>query len=513
MDLMNAMMLPQTPEKSRISQPPRKKQEEAPLVSFPTMLERNANQEAPQEAARTSRPTETPTEKAPTTHDSGQDPAAKSGTGPTTEGGTSEVRSAAAATTPTELAPGAAQGVTFVRVGQPVAPVPGTPQTAQAPEASAISLGDVPEEALLDIPAADPTKGPVAGTTGPTAQSATPAGTPQMVAGSTPPGSQSVKPGIGVADPVLPDSETAVDGETEGEISASRAEANPNSAPGASGDGEIEIVAMESSEPTTTSESAQAASQEAAASPAEVSPEATQTTASTADQVAPAAVEEAAAQQAANADTQQSIKIQNARRTYEQPHLAAGAEETKITLADLNLDSGSLDSFLSRDSLATMLKTAVARNTPLHQHIRAQVSRQVVDHLRSEMAGQRLTLRLNPEELGQVEINFHALDDKLTISMNAEGKQAQAALKDGARDLADNIGEKSSRFSMVEVRVETRGQQDQSRQDARQEDQRKERGNEQNASQQQEQQRGRQHQAPSHQIGADEWAAFHLGGQ
>lgn len=211
-------------------------------------------------------------------------------------------------------------------------------------------------------------------------------------------------------------------------------------------------------------------------------------------------------------DSTEPGALQKAQRSYQQPQAAPAGAEAQLTLGDLDLDSGNPDSFGDRATGKLLQTTGTAeRNTQLAASVRRQVSARVVEHLRNEMAGEKLTLRLNPEKLGQVEIRFEALDDRLTITMSAESRPAEQALQEGSRELADSIGDKSARFNLVDVRVD-HGRQDQGRQEARQQDGRRERDSQhQDQSQHGGQQEQRRQGAP-HQTGAGEWAAFHLGG-
>ena len=68
-----------------------------------------------------------------------------------------------------------------------------------------------------------------------------------------------------------------------------------------------------------------------------------------------------------------------------------------------------------------------------------------------------MTLLLNPEHLGQVEIQFTGRDDQLSVVIQASGKEAEQALRDGVKELADGIVERTGRWQQVDIRIENKG--------------------------------------------------------
>jgi flagellar hook-length control protein FliK len=69
---------------------------------------------------------------------------------------------------------------------------------------------------------------------------------------------------------------------------------------------------------------------------------------------------------------------------------------------------------------------------------------------------QQVTLKLNPESLGQVDLHFSAKGDHLTVTMTATSAAAEAALREGVDDLTESIMRRGERFQTVEIRVEQR---------------------------------------------------------
>ncbi len=511
MDLMNAMIVPAAKEAPRSSAPRRKDQDEPePMVSFPTMLEQSARLEKAPRAKGDAPGTESSTQKP--AESASRNVPGESMTDTGTETGVP-------ADKPATLAPAAAQvapeGPVLAAEPLPVGSQ-GTAATTEinaAPETPSgeadISIPTPENSTQVSVEAPPADAGDAAETTGKTSATG---GEPMAVAGNS-----SAKEGeSAAAGPEVPPALKAVQEESvqdleipeESEVmetdapaktvekaeTAARTAPIPESESDSDTDENMEIETEESVVKMSAAEGGEMTGE---------NPE---------DAEDPQTDGEAKADSAVMESNRQASLI-HAQRSYQQPQASQPQQEPKVTLADLDLDSGSLDSFLSRDGQSAALSSLTSqRNTPqIKSAIHSQVSRSVVEHLRTEMAGEKITLRLNPEELGQVEINFHALDDKLTISMSAEGRHAEKALQEGSRELADHISEKTGRFNLVEVRVETR-QQQQGRQENRPQDDGRERNRQQQDTQQQGHQGRQGHHSSAHTTGAGEWAAFHLGG-
>jgi len=202
----------------------------------------------------------------------------------------------------------------------------------------------------------------------------------------------------------------------------------------------------------------------------------------------------------------------NAEKVYQNPNISAeNSHSTKTTLAALDLDSGSMDTEEQKESNITRILSSLKEaSSPIKRSIHNQVLNRVVEHLQEEMSKEKLTIRLNPEKLGQVEIMFQANGDQLEITMSSSGKDAEQALQEGTRELAEKISDNSVRYNLVEIKVENRGQDQQTKQDSRQEEKRERQGNGQDKQQNEGQQSQTNHH--NHETGAGEWAAFHLGG-
>lgn len=119
---------------------------------------------------------------------------------------------------------------------------------------------------------------------------------------------------------------------------------------------------------------------------------------------------------------------------------------------------------------------------PLADHAGSNIRQQVVQQIATGAAGaqgvEKMTLQLNPENLGQVEIRFEGAGDKLSVTLIASGKEAEQALREGVKEVADAIVERSGRWQQVDIKVEQRDIEDRRHdrgQDSRKNDQQKHR--------------------------------------
>ena len=86
--------------------------------------------------------------------------------------------------------------------------------------------------------------------------------------------------------------------------------------------------------------------------------------------------------------------------------------------------------------------------------IREQVVQQIATSSVSSHGTQKMTLLLNPEHLGQVEIQIQGTNDKLSVVITASGAEAEQTLREGLKELADGIVERSGRWQQVDIKVE-----------------------------------------------------------
>ncbi len=148
------------------------------------------------------------------------------------------------------------------------------------------------------------------------------------------------------------------------------------------------------------------------------------------------------------------------------PHeVVSDAPQTDAPAA-VNLDP----SALARPAQTTVQAPAthLAADPTVSKSVKQQVVRHLSANLSDITGSQKITIKLNPESLGQIELNFEARDDRLTVAMSANTPEAEAALRDNMKDLTDRLVERSARFSQVDVRVEIKDGAD-TRQDNKQE--------------------------------------------
>jgi flagellar hook-length control protein FliK len=154
-----------------------------------------------------------------------------------------------------------------------------------------------------------------------------------------------------------------------------------------------------------------------------------------------------------------------------------------------------------------------ATDPVLARNIRQQVVRQFSSQLANVAGQEKITIKLNPESLGQIELNFEARDDNLKVVITANTHEAEGAMRESLKELTDRIVERSSRFSHVDVRVEVREGNDtrhDSKQDQKQDgkqDQKRDQGRQENN------QGGQGHQGQQAQKAWESAMSWHLAEQ
>jgi flagellar hook-length control protein FliK len=86
--------------------------------------------------------------------------------------------------------------------------------------------------------------------------------------------------------------------------------------------------------------------------------------------------------------------------------------------------------------------------------IRAQVLTQMMQAPGGIKGDQRVVIQLDPPELGKVEIQFQQNGNQLTVTFLASSPEAEAALREGADELAEVILSRGRQWSDVQVRLE-----------------------------------------------------------
>ncbi len=110
----------------------------------------------------------------------------------------------------------------------------------------------------------------------------------------------------------------------------------------------------------------------------------------------------------------------------------------------------------------------------------ARVLEQVLDQLlvrEAEPGGhERLTLKLEPPELGRVEVRLEVIGGRLEVTLSAETHEAESALRSRSHELVQGLAARGGRWTDVQVRLER--QEGQGRQEQRQETRQEGRGGE-----------------------------------
>ena len=91
---------------------------------------------------------------------------------------------------------------------------------------------------------------------------------------------------------------------------------------------------------------------------------------------------------------------------------------------------------------------------------RARLAGQISSNFTNRNGMQTLTLQLEPDHLGKVEVHLVARGDRLSIRLLADNREAETALRQNLRELTDAIQQKTGKYQQVEVRVELKSQDD-----------------------------------------------------
>jgi flagellar hook-length control protein FliK len=111
-----------------------------------------------------------------------------------------------------------------------------------------------------------------------------------------------------------------------------------------------------------------------------------------------------------------------------------------------------------QDSGGITVPHATSGDGAASKDIQAQVLDQVLTHGLGHRTGgdgpETLTLRLDPPHLGKVGVQIQRDGDRLIITFRAEAAEAEAALREGAKGLAEGILGQRPHWSNVEIRWE-----------------------------------------------------------
>lgn len=135
-------------------------------------------------------------------------------------------------------------------------------------------------------------------------------------------------------------------------------------------------------------------------------------------------------------------------------------------------------SAVAMDRLQAAARGAMARphaeggaGTPVDPtRIQAQVTRALLANGGPRGGDQTLTLQLEPEHLGKVEVRLVARGDRLEVTFTAETAEAQVALRESTGDLVRTLSSRiDGRWQHIDIKVAdpTDGRRDSARQDSR----------------------------------------------
>jgi len=110
---------------------------------------------------------------------------------------------------------------------------------------------------------------------------------------------------------------------------------------------------------------------------------------------------------------------------------------------------------LTSPSAADALSVGSDARPPVDpERVQAQVVKQMLGRLEGAGSGeQKLTLQLDPEHLGKVEVRLVATGNRLEVTFTAETAEAQQALREGSQELARNLSLQTGRWQHIEVRI------------------------------------------------------------
>ena len=155
---------------------------------------------------------------------------------------------------------------------------------------------------------------------------------------------------------------------------------------------------------------------------------------------------------------------------------------TESTAASQTLDTSATVAGTVNTARAVMAtqdanQTATPSHTPVDpSRIQAQVARALAAQGAFTGGDETVSLKLNPEHLGRVDVKLVANGNRLEVVFTAETAEAEMALREGARDLARTLGVRADgRWQHVDVKVTESAQSKSGQDESGQDDQDEER--------------------------------------
>jgi len=92
--------------------------------------------------------------------------------------------------------------------------------------------------------------------------------------------------------------------------------------------------------------------------------------------------------------------------------------------------------------------------------IGSRLAAEIAAHYSDRNGIQTLTLKLESDHLGQIDVRLDAKGDHLTVRLLAATRESEAALRENIKELGEAIQKRTSRFQQVEVRVDLKDGED-----------------------------------------------------
>lgn len=89
--------------------------------------------------------------------------------------------------------------------------------------------------------------------------------------------------------------------------------------------------------------------------------------------------------------------------------------------------------------------------------IRTQIADQLLPLADPGKGSQRITLHLDPPQLGKLEVHIQQDDNRLTVTFQTTSPETEHALREGSRELAEILLTRGRYWSEVQVKTEKDG--------------------------------------------------------
>lgn len=166
------------------------------------------------------------------------------------------------------------------------------------------------------------------------------------------------------------------------------------------------------------------------------------------------------------------------RAAKEESGNTAATQESKplpLGLASLNTQGWPIGSSGS----VGLMTAGIASGTGLTEvpvTIQSRLAGEIAARFSDQNGVQNLSLKLNPDHLGKVEVTLLAKGDHLSVQITAGSREAETALRENLRDLTDAIQNKSGRFQQVDVKVDLKSGENHDPLDAEKDERRNDQG-------------------------------------